>query len=111
MTVLLPLFLPLTLAGAVERVGALLYVVGVVAYLASWTVLILWPHAAWSTSAAGFLAPAYTPALWLTGIGLIGMHPVIAHTRHLPWIYLAAVAAFLTFHNLHALLVYQQGRI
>ena len=35
------------------------------------------------------------------------MQPLIAHTRYLPWVFLGTSAAFLTFHNLYALLVYR----
>ena len=30
------------------------------------------PEAAWSRSAAGLLAPAYTPLIWRAGIALVG---------------------------------------
>jgi hypothetical protein len=104
----LPLLLPISFAGPVQRIGAVLYVAGAAAYIAAWTMQFLRPDSAWSTAAAGFLAPAYTPVLWLTGIGLIGMQPLIAHTRYLPWVFLGTSAAFLTFHNQHALLVYRR---
>lgn len=108
-TMLLTLLLPISFAGPLQRIGGMLYVVGVVTYIATWTVQIVRPHAAWSTGALGFLAPAYTPALWLTGIGLIGIRPVIAPARHLQWIFLGLAVAFLASHNLHALLVYRRG--
>jgi hypothetical protein len=41
-------------------------------YFASWLLLIVRPDAAWSRSAAGLLAPAYTPLIWLAGIALVG---------------------------------------
>ena len=106
---LLPLLLPISLAGPVQRIGAVLYVTGAAAYVAAWTMQFLRPDSAWSTAAAGFLAPAYTPVLWLTGIGLMGMQPLIAHIRYLPWVFLGTSAAFLTFHNLHAWLVYRRA--
>ena len=107
-TFLLPVLLPISFSGAVQRVGAVLYAVGAAGYLASWAVQILRPNAAWSTGRAGFLAPAYTPALWLTGIGLLGAEPIIPHLRYLPWIYLGTVLAFLAVHNLHAELVHRR---
>ena len=55
------------------------------------------------------MAPAYTPALWLAGIGLIGSHPVIGHLRYLPWVFLAAGVAFLVVHIRHAALVHRAG--
>ena len=107
-TLMLPLLFPVALDGPVQRAGWVLYLVGATAYLAAWLVQIRTPRAAWSTTTAVFLAPAYTPALWLTGIGLIGYRPVVPHLRYLPWVFLVAAAAFLFFHNLHAILVHRQ---
>lgn len=104
---LLSLLMPISFSGLVQRTGAVLYAAGVAAYVAAWMMQISRPHAAWSTGLAGFLAPAWTPALWLAGIGLIGAQPSIPHAWYVPWIYLGAAAAFLTLHNLHAGLVHQ----
>ena len=49
-----------------------MYALGVLVYFASWLPLIYASDAAWSKSAAGLLAPAYTPLICLTGIALIG---------------------------------------
>jgi hypothetical protein len=110
-TFLLPLLLPISLDSPGQGVGMVLYLVGVCAYLASWAVQILRPNAAWSMSAAGFLAPAYTPALWLAGIGLIGARPLTPHLRYLPWIFLGTAALFLAFHILHAGMVHQRHHV
>ena len=67
-----PLFLPLRWHSRQNRVGLILYGVGLVIYCTSWLPLIYLPEAAWSTSAAGLLAPAYTPLIWLAGIALVG---------------------------------------
>jgi hypothetical protein len=107
-TMLLTLLLPISAAGPAQRFGAVLYAAGLVAYVTAWTMQIRWPGSAWSTGTAGFLAPAVTPALWLTGIGLIGMRPLLPHARYLPWVFLGTAAAFLAFHTLHAVLVFRR---
>jgi hypothetical protein len=107
-TMLLALLLPISVAGPVQLSGAALYVVGLAAYGMAWAAQILFPRSSWSTGTAGFLAPAFTPALWLTGIGLIGFRPLIPHIRALPWIFLATAAVFLAFHNVHGALVLQR---
>ncbi|MEV4629290.1 hypothetical protein AB0J90_23815 [Micromonospora sp. NPDC049523] len=104
---LVPLLLPISLSGPVQQAGAVLYLVGVLAYAAAWAAQIRHPHSAWSVSTAGFLAPAYTPALWLTGIALVGAEPVLPHLGFLPAVFLGFVAAFLVTHNLHALYVHR----
>lgn len=84
------------------RGGLLLYGLGLLAYALSWLPLLFAPESAWSTSAAGFLAPTITPALWLAGIGLVGAGGPVPVTLA----YRLAAALFLAAHNAHALLVH-----
>jgi len=67
-----PLLLPLGWQDRRSRAGLALYGLGLLIYFASWLPLIYRPEAAWSTSAAGLLAPAYTPLIWLAGIAVVG---------------------------------------
>ena len=97
----LTLFMPVD-RGA--RGGLALYAAGTLAYMASWLPLVLAPGSAWSTSAAGFLAPALTPALWLAGIGMAGA----GRSRALTALYGASAAIFLAAHVSHALLVWSR---
>jgi len=68
----LPVLLPLGWEDQGSRAGLTLYVLGLLVYFASWLPLIYLPAGAWSKSAMGLLAPAYTPILWLAGIALAG---------------------------------------
>jgi hypothetical protein len=68
----LPIFMPFRWNTPQSQIGIAVYLVGLVVYFASWIPLMLAPDSAWSNSFLGFLAPAYTPLLWLVGIGLIG---------------------------------------
>jgi hypothetical protein len=97
----LPVLMPLRR----DRLGWSIYAAGLVLYGISWLALILAPQSVWATSAWGFAAPAYTPALWLAGIGLIG-------ARHKPLLLLVFAltsAAFLALHVGHTLTIY--GRL
>ena len=67
-----PLLLPLRWQDPHSRTGLALYALGLLIYCVSWLPLIYLPQAAWSKSAAGLLAPAYTPLIWLAGIALVG---------------------------------------
>ena len=67
-----PLLLPLRWRDQQSRAGLAVYALGLLIYCAAWLPLIYLPEAAWSQSAAGLLAPAYTPLIWLAGIALIG---------------------------------------
>ena len=68
----LPLFLPMKWDTAQNKIGWVVYGVGVLLYFATWIPLMMEPDSAWSNSLLGFTAPASTPLLWLLGIGLIG---------------------------------------
>ena len=104
----LPMLLPFSLAAPRQRWGLAIYGLGVVFYGLAWWPLIAAPESAWSTSVLGFAAPAYTPLLWIVGIGLVGMRSEPAMTRWASWLYAGVVAIFLLCHNAHTLLVYSQ---
>ncbi len=95
-----------------NRAGWALFLAGTALYAASWAVLILAPEADWSMSAAGRLAPAYTPALWLAGIGMIAGRPAFSNTPRRRWIVIYGLLAtgFLAAHITHTALVFlRQG--
>ena len=67
-----PFLMPLEVATVGQRRGVRLFVVGTIVYFLSWLPLMIVPQSPWSTSWLGFVAPAYTPLVWLVGLGLIG---------------------------------------
>jgi hypothetical protein len=86
-----PLFLPFQIADVASKIGLVLYVVGILVYCGSWIPVLYRPDARWSRSAAGLLAPYYTPLPFLAGIGLIG------HS----WIYVVFSGLFIAIHVWH----------
>jgi hypothetical protein len=108
LVILFPLAMASHIRRGSQRVGLLLYSVGLVGYCASWLALILLPTSSWSTSLIGFLAPTYTPLVWAAGIGLIGdrLH---WRSRYRPWIYMVMALAFTIFHVSHATIVFMRG--
>jgi hypothetical protein len=76
-----------------------------VIYFASWLLLIYFPESAWSHSAIGFMAPAYTTIIWLTGIGLIG-ETLFAGLPYHPIVYIGASTVFVVFHSIHSYIVF-----
>lgn len=108
MVFMLPFFMPLSTSAASQRVGLGLYVGGTLLYFASWLALITAPDAVWSMSAAGFLAPAYTPILWLAGLALLGRR-LFWGRFYRWWMYLVLSASFLAAHLLHAVIVYARN--
>jgi hypothetical protein len=102
---ILPLFMPLNISTRPQEIGLWLYVLGVCLYFLSWLAQMRFPQSAWSKSVFGFLAPAYTPLIWLAGIGLVGSS-LYFPIPYRSWMYCAAAILFLGFHVSHTLIVY-----
>ena len=100
----LPFLAPFELRSARQRRGLAIYLVGIGLYFAGWLALVVAPDSAWSRSAPGFLAPAYTPAVWLFGLALL-MQRLHWPASYRWWFYPVLCGAFLTAHVGHATLV------
>lgn len=103
----LPIFMPLRVTREGQAIGLLLYGVGLILYFFSWGMQIWYPETQWSASRWGFMAPSYTPLVWLIGIALIG-DSLYAPIPYSFWVYVALSVAFLLFHNLHVWIVYSR---
>ena len=106
--VLLPFLMPLEVATVAQRRGVLLFVVGTVIYFLVWVALMISPESRWSTSQLGFLAPAYTPLVWLAGLGLIGRR-LYWPSLYQWWVYIGLACGFVVLHVRHASIVYAQN--
>jgi hypothetical protein len=71
--------------------------------------LIAAPSSSWSLSAIGFLAPAYTPLVWLLGLALL-MQRLHWRSPYRWWFYLTLSACFLATHISHAAIVFMRLR-
>ena len=71
-----------------------------------WLIPILSPASSWSTSAASYLAPACTPAVWLAGITLVGDSLYVRRLPYRAWYYGVLAAVFVSLHVAHAVIVY-----
>ena len=98
-------FMPLKIINDKQKNGLLFYVVGVLLYFATWVILMYFPNIVWSNSVLGLLAPAYTPLVWLVGIGFIG-NLLFFKIPYKRWLYFLVVFIFLIFHNWHTYLIY-----
>jgi hypothetical protein len=104
----LPIFMPIHIETQNQKLGFWFYIIGSVIYYMSWLVLIYFPQGNWSLSALGFSAPAYTPLIWLAGIGLIGNKLFFA-SPYRSWIYIIASTIFVSFHLAHAVTVHTRN--
>lgn len=90
-----------------SRLGSWLLIGGATLYLLSWLALIVAPASGWSTSLAGFSAPAFLPLLWLVGMALSGEFygRIIAYRRSY---YLLPSLVFVGAHVTHAAYTWQR---
>ena len=102
-----PVFFPLRIATNGQRRGLFIYSIGLVLYLFSYLALIYFPESSWSKSLLGFSAPATTPLIWLTGIGLIMDKPFF-NIKYNKGIYIILVIAFCVFHFIHTSIIYHR---
>ncbi len=102
---ILPLFMPLKIETQNQKLGLFIYIAGTIIYFVSWLAQIYFSQSVWSLSAFGFLAPAYTPLIWLFGIGLIGKEFYFA-SPYRSWMYIVLAIVFTSFHLSHATVVY-----
>jgi hypothetical protein len=101
----LPFLMPLQIVTKQEQNGMLIFIVGSLTYFASWLALIAAPSSPWATSAIGFLAPAYTPVIWLAGLALLGRR-LFWGDFYRWWMYLVPALLFIIAHISHASLIY-----
>jgi hypothetical protein len=105
---ILPVLMPIRLETQSQKLGLWLYIAGTLIYFLSWLAQMYFPQSAWSLSVWGFLAPAYTPLIWLAGIGLIG-GSLYFSSPYRSWMYIATSVIFLGFHLFHALTVFMRN--
>lgn len=108
-TMVLPLLMPLHVVRPIQKIGVLVYLAGLILYFVSWAMQLWFSQSRWSLSRLGFMAPGYTPLIWLLGVALIGNSFYFA-VPYTSWMYVGLSAAFLAFHNLHAWIVYTRVR-
>lgn len=102
---MLSLLMPLSILTITQKKGLFMYIGGAILYFASWLALIYFPNSRWSNNIIGFMAPAFTPLLWLIGIGLIG-NSFYFKLPYRRWFFISISILFLVFHNFHALTIY-----
>jgi hypothetical protein len=94
--------LQLEIKQRIQSVGLIIYVCGLVVYFASWILQIRFKQVKWAQSGIVFTAPAYTPVIWLCGIGLIGQR-LLFNVWYTYWIYILLSLAFVAVHTRHSL--------
>jgi hypothetical protein len=106
---LMPLLFSIRLTTTTQKTGLFLYLLGVVIYFASYGIQNFYPNSAWSTSALGFTASAYTNAIWMIGLGLLGEKFYFAtRLRYQSIFYIAPALIFVALHTTHAALYHQR---
>lgn len=104
----MPAFFSMQMTTKHHKLGWVCYLLGTLVYFLAWVPLLFAPASAWSTSMLGFMAPAYTPLIWLVGIGLLGGEFYFP-MRYRPVYYIAPAILFTIFHCTHVAIVYLQN--
>lgn len=102
----LPVIMIFSLKTRLQKIGFIIYLVGIVIYFSSWIIAIIYPQSNWTTSLIGFMAPAYTTILFFVGIGLIGNTSFLKFSN-ISIIYIGLSVLFVAFHSAHAYIVFQ----
>lgn len=105
----LPLFMKIGASRATWLKGLIVYATGSALYYLSWLALMRAPDSAWSNSAPGFIAPAYTPIIWLVGIGMM-TDSYSFKVKYNKWHFICPGIAFTIFHVTHTAVVYMRMR-
>jgi hypothetical protein len=92
-----PLLMPLSLRAPRSRPALVIYSLGLAGYVGAWGAVVWAPTSAWSTSAVGFTALAWTSIILFAGIGLRSTLRFFPACR--PWMYLGPAALFTTVHT------------
>ena len=101
----LPFLMPFEPTSTLQRRGLVMYAGGTALYFCAWVAVLIAPGSAWAVSPIGFLAPAYTPLLWLVGLALLGRR-LFWGRFYRWWMFLIPAGGFIAAHVTHAALVY-----
>jgi hypothetical protein len=105
----MPAFFSVGLSTPTQKQGLILYLAGVTLYCLSYGIQNFLPNSAWSNSTLGFAASAYTNAVWMIGLGLLGERFYFTkRLRYRPIFYIVPAVAFVAFHTTHAFLFHQR---
>jgi hypothetical protein len=102
--------MPLSLSSSTQKKGLLIYLIGILLYFSSWLMLIYFPDSTLANSMLGFLSPAFTPLIWLVGIGLIG-NSFYFNLPFRRWFFILLSIVFLLFHNVHTYIIYSRTQL
>lgn len=105
---MIPLLFTVGFSTRTQKKGMIWYGVGTAVYCLSWLPHFFVPESAWSHSLLGFMAPAYTPILWLIGIGFLGDRFYFPR-RYRSIYYIAPALIFVVFHCTHTAIVYLEN--
>jgi hypothetical protein len=106
----IPAFFSIGISTTTQKRGLALYLTGVTLYYLSYGTQNFSPNSAWSKSAIGFAASAYTNVFWMIGLGLLGEKFYFTERlRYRPIFYIVPAVVFVVSHTIHAVIYHQQN--
>lgn len=89
-----------------QTFGWACYILGLAAYVGCQVAIVMAPTSLWATSIFGFLAPAYTPAIWIFSIALTAERSVLLQFYFVRVWFACLASIFLVAHIAHASIVF-----
>jgi hypothetical protein len=88
-----------------SKIGLIVYIIGIFIYFCSYFIAIRFPANLFNNNIIVLLAPYWTSALWLIGIGLLGNKLFINIPYHYT-VYIIISIIFTIIHSIHGYLCY-----
>lgn len=105
---LLPMIMIIGISSLRQKLGFVVYLIGLLIYFSSWLLQIKFKEDKYNRSLILRSAPAYTPIIWLIGIGLMCEKTYLASVNLSP-AYFFIVVIFTFIHTWHAYLVVRES--
>jgi hypothetical protein len=105
MTIVFSVIMAIKLDNKIGKIGLVVYSFGILIYFCSYFIVMKIPAISFHNNLIVLLAPYWTSALWLIGIGLLGNKLSInIHYHYI--VYLLISIAFAIIHSIHGYMCY-----
>jgi hypothetical protein len=104
-TIAFSIIMAIKLDNKIGKTGLIVYIIGILIYFCSYFIVIKIPVISFHNNFIVLLAPYWTSAIWLTGIGLCGNKLFI----NMPYHYTAYIIISIVFaimHSIHGYICY-----
>jgi len=104
-TIAFSLIMAIKLDNKIGKIGFIVYIIGILIYFCSYFIVIKIQANSYNNNLLVLLAPYWTSALWLIGIGFIGNELLLNIPYH-NFVYVIVSIVFVVIHSIHGYLCY-----